>query len=104
MRPHVLSELFDFTEEHCGSEKSLAMAHLTTLYDKRLNALGFPDIQCNKSHLREYIERMTPDTKAVKISRYWSLVFDDHLSQAIGDMKDNTSAGVSTIHKAATIL
>ncbi len=82
MQPHVLSELFDFTEEQCGSEKSLAMVHLTTLYDKRLNALGFPDIQCNKTHLREYIERMIPDIKAVKMTRCWSLVFDDDLSQA----------------------
>ena len=83
--PHVLSELFDFTEEQCGSEKSLAMVHLTTwttLYDKRLNAFGFPDIQFNKTHFREYIECMFPDIKAVKMSHCWSLAFDDDLSQA----------------------
>ncbi len=104
MRSHVLSELLDFIEEYRGSGKSLAMAHLTTLYDKRLDALGFPDIKCNTTRLREDIERMIPDIKAVKMNRCWSLVFDDDLSQAIGDMKDNISTEVSTIHKAAKIL
>ena len=47
-----------------------------------------------------------PDIKAVnliKINRCWSLVFDDDLSKAIVDMKDNTSTEVTTLHKAAKI-
>ncbi len=104
MRAHVLNELLDFIEDNRGSGESLAMAHLTTLYDKRIAALGFPYIKCNTTRLREDIERMIPDIKAVKINRCWSLVFDDDLSKAIVDMKDNTSSEVSTLHKAAKIL
>ena len=104
MRAHVLNELLDFIEDNHGSGESLAMTHLTTLYDKRIAALGFPCIKYNTTRLREDIERMIPDIKAVKNNRCWSLVFDDDLSKAIVDMKDNTSTEVFTLHKAAKIL
>ena len=104
MRAHVLNDLVDYIEDKRGSGESLPMAHLTTLYNKRIAALGFPDIKCNTTRLREDIERMIPDIKTVKVSRCWSLVFDDDLSQAVVDMQDNISSEVSTLHKAAQIL
>ena len=55
MRSHVLNELLDFIEDNRGSGDSLAMPHLTTLYDKRIAALSFPYIKCNTTRLREDI-------------------------------------------------
>ena len=81
------------------------MADLTSLYDKRLAALGFSQVKCNTTCLREDIERLIPDIKSVlQTNRFWHLVFDDDLSKAVADMKDNTSNDVSTLHKAAKIL
>ena len=51
---------------------------------------------------------MIPDIKpvhaVVQKNRFWHLAFDDDLSKAVADMKDNTSTDVSTLHKAAIIL
>ena len=41
----------------------MEMADLTALYNKRLVALGFPDIKCNTKHLREDIEHIVPYIK-----------------------------------------
>lgn len=104
MRAHVLNELIDFIEDHRSSGKTLAMADLTSLYDDRLVVLGFPEVKCNTTRLRQEIERIIPDIRAVQVNRCWSLVFDNDLSKAVGDMKDNISSEVSILHKAAKIL
>ena len=81
------------------------VAILTSLYHKRLAALGFSHVKCNSTRLREDIERMILDIKPeVQKNRYWHLVFDDDISIAVADMKDNTSTEVLTLHKAAKIL
>ena len=105
IRAHVLNALLDYIEDKRGSGTTLAMADLTSLYDKRLAALGFSHVKCNTTRLREDIERLIPDIKpVVQKNRFWHLVFDDDLSKAVADMKDNTSNDVSTLHKAAKIL
>ena len=104
IRAYVLNELLEFIEDHRGTGDSLAMADLTVLYDKRTADLGFPHIKCNTTRLREDVERLIPDIKSVRINRGWSLVFDDDLSKAVQEMKNNTSTDVSIILKAARIL
>ena len=84
------------------------MADLTSLYDKSLAALGFSHVTCNTTSLRVDIERMILDIKpvhaVVQKNRFWHLVFDDDLSKAVADMKDNASTDFSTLNKAAIIL
>ena len=63
----VVNELLDYIDNNRGSGTPMEMADLTmltALYDKRLVALGFPDIKCNTTHLREDIEHMVPDIKS----------------------------------------
>ena len=108
IRAHVLNELLDYIEDKRGSGTTLAMTYLTSLYDKRLAALGFSYVTRNTTRLRVDIERMIPDIKpvhaVVQKNRFWHLVFDDDLSKAVADMKDNASTDVSTLNKAAIIL
>ena len=104
IRAHVLNELLEYIEDYRCSGESLAMSDLTALYDERIADLGFPNIKCNTTRLREDIERLIPDIRSVQINRVWSLVFDDDLSKAVADMKNNTSTNVSIIFKAAKIL
>ena len=56
IRAQVLNELLNFIEDKRGSRSPIAMANLTSLYDKCLAALGFPHIKCNTTRLREDIE------------------------------------------------
>ena len=56
IRAQVLNELLNFIEDKRGSRSPIAMADLTSLYDKRLAALGFPHIKCNATRLGEDIE------------------------------------------------
>ena len=80
------------------------MADLTSLYNNRIAALGFSHIKCNRARLRHDIDCMIPDIKpVVQKNRYWHLVFNNDLSKAVADRKDNTSTEVSTLHKAAKI-
>ena len=104
IRAHVLNELIDHIEGYRDSGESLLMADMTTLYNKRIAALGFSTIRCNTTRLREDIERLLPDIKSIRTNRGWSLVFDDDLSKAVLDMKGNNSTDVSIIFKAAKIL
>ena len=102
---HVHNELLDYVEDKRGSGTTLAMTDLTSLYDKCLAALGFFHVKCNTTRLREDIERLIPDIKPIVQKKcFWHLVFDDDLSKAVTDMKDNTSNDVSTLHKVAKIL
>ena len=99
---HVLNELLDFIEDKRDSATTLAMADLTSLYDKRLAALGFSHVKCNTTHLREDSDPLILKIKPlVQKNRFWHLVFDDDLSKAVTDTKDNTSNDVSNLHKAA---
>ena len=85
-----------------GLGTALAMSNFTSVYDKRLAALQFSHGKCNRTHLREDIERMIMDIKpVVQKNRYWHLVSDDDLSKSVADMQDNASKEVSTLHKAA---
>ena len=105
IRAHVLNEILDFINDKRDSRASIAMVDLTSLYDNRLAAHGFPHIKCNTTRLREEIESMIPDIKSVmNKNRSWSLVFDEDLSDVISEMKDNTSTEVSILFKAAKIL
>lgn len=101
---HVLNELLEYIEGYRCSGESLVMSYLTALYDERIANLGFPNIKCNTPRPREDIERLIPDIRSVQINRVWSLVFDNDLSKAVADMKNNTSTDVSIIFKAAKIL
>ena len=95
IRAQVLNEILDFIKDKRHSGAPIDMVDLISLYDKRLAALGFPHITCNTTHLREDIERMIPDIKSViQKGRCWSLVFDEDLSNAVADMKDNASTEV----------
>ena len=90
IRAHVLNELLDYIEDKRGSGTTLAMANLTSLYDKRLAAFGFSHVKCSTTRLRDDIERLIPDIKlVVQKNLFWHLVFDDDLSKAVADMKDN---------------
>ena len=104
IRAHVLNELLEYIEDYRCSGESLAMSDLTALYDERIADLGFPNIKCNTTRLRKDIERLIPDIRSVQINRVWSVVFDDDLSKAVANMKNNTSTDVSIIFKAAKIL
>ena len=76
------------------------MADLTFLYDKLLAALEFFRVKCNPTRLREDVERLISDIKSVvQRNRLWHLAFDDDLSKAVTDMKDNTSNDVNTLQK-----
>ena len=102
----MFNELLDYIDNNRGSGTPMEMADLTmltALYDKRLVALGFPDIKCNTTCLREDIECLVPDIKLpVRMNRCWSFVFDDDMGRVVGDiMKDNISTEVSILHKAA---
>ena len=125
IRAHVVSELLDYIEDKHDSGTTLAMAKLTSLYDKRLVALGFSHVKCNRTRLKENIERMIPDINPVvrknpylhlviyddldinpviRKNRFLHIVIYDDLSKAVADMTDNTSKEISTLHKAALIL
>lgn len=70
---------------------------MTSLYDKRIAALGYPDIKCTTTRFRESTEHLTPGIKSMQMNRGWPLVSDDVLNKAIVDMKDNTSIDVAII-------
>ena len=53
----------DYIDNNHGSGSPMEIADLTALYDKRLVAIGFPNIKCNTKCLREDIERLVPDIK-----------------------------------------
>ena len=55
IRAHILNELLDYIEDKLGSGKTLAIAHLTSLYNKHLAILGFSHVKSNKTRLREDI-------------------------------------------------
>ena len=104
IRAHALNELVDFIEDYRGSRESLAMGDLTALYEKHIVGLVFSHIKCNTTRLRENIEHLIPDIKPVRNKLGWSIIFEDGLSKALPDMKDNTCTDVSIILKAAKIL
>jgi hypothetical protein len=105
IKTHVLREVIDFVEDHRGTEEPVLMPTLTTLYNKRIAALGFEQIKCNTARLQEDVERSIPDIKAVKTNQVWSLVFDDDLSTLVRESQHNTSADdVLVILKAAKLL
>ena len=52
IREHVLNELLDYIEDKLDSGKTLAIAHLTSLYNKHLAVLGFSHLKSNKTRLR----------------------------------------------------
>jgi hypothetical protein len=44
IRAHVFDEVIDYIEDYCGSGESLQMAKMTSLYDNKIAALGYPSM------------------------------------------------------------
>ena len=55
IRAQFLNEILDFIKDKRGSQSPISMVDVTSLYDKRLAALGFPHITCNQHALERIL-------------------------------------------------
>ena len=77
IKAQVFNELLDYVEDQCGTRTVLSMAKLTSLYDKCLASLNYPESHCHTTQRRQDIVSTFPDIKEVeKLSGCWGLMFD----------------------------
>ena len=105
IKAQCFNELLGYVEDQCGTRTVLSMAKLTSLYDKRLASLGYPESHCHTTQCRQDIVSIFPDIKEVeKLSGCWELMFDLDLHNTVEELRDSTSGDMRTSAQAAKIL
>ena len=65
IKAQVFSQLLNYVEDQCGTHTVLSMAKLTSLHDKRLASLSYPESHCHTTQRLQDIVSTFPDIKEV---------------------------------------